>query len=44
MTVREQLYELVDAFDTGFLKVSDIHTLHYEQAGNPVSLISRLIF
>ncbi|KAI9288611.1 Alpha/Beta hydrolase protein [Umbelopsis sp. AD052] len=35
MAVREQLYDLVEPFDTGFLKVTDIHTLHYEQAGNP---------
>jgi hypothetical protein len=39
MAVREQLYDLVQPFDTGFLNVSDIHTLHYEQAGNPVSRI-----
>lgn len=39
MAVREQLYNLVEPFDTGFLNVTDIHTLHYEQAGNPVSHI-----
>jgi hypothetical protein len=39
MAVREQLYDLVEPFDTGFLNVTDVHTLHYEQAGNPVSHI-----
>ncbi|CAA0807412.1 Proline iminopeptidase [Striga hermonthica] len=25
----------IEPFDTGFLKVSDIHTIYYEQSGNP---------
>jgi proline iminopeptidase len=28
-------YTHLDAFDTGRLPVSDIHTLHYEQYGKP---------
>ena len=29
------LYPLIAPFDEGFLPVSDLHTLHYEQSGNP---------
>ncbi|MCP5146057.1 MAG: prolyl aminopeptidase [Gammaproteobacteria bacterium] len=29
------LYPPIAPFDQGFLKVSDIHTLYYEQSGNP---------
>ncbi|KAJ3296838.1 hypothetical protein HDU79_005630 [Rhizoclosmatium sp. JEL0117] len=29
------LYPPIDAYDTGFLKVSDIHNIYYEQSGNP---------
>lgn len=29
------LYPPIEPFDTGFLEVSEIHTIHYEQAGNP---------
>jgi proline iminopeptidase len=32
--VRE-LYPPIQPFDDGFLKVSDLHTIHYEQVGNP---------
>jgi proline iminopeptidase len=28
-------YTHSDAFDQGWLKVSDLHTLHYEQYGKP---------
>jgi len=30
-----ELYEPIEPFDKGFLKVSDIHELYYEQCGNP---------
>ncbi|MGH8162092.1 MAG: prolyl aminopeptidase, partial [Gammaproteobacteria bacterium] len=30
-----QLYPEIAPFDTGFLRVSDLHTLYYEQCGNP---------
>ena len=30
-----ELYPPVEPFDDGFLKVSDLHTVHYEQVGNP---------
>ncbi|XP_059152900.1 probable proline iminopeptidase isoform X2 [Physella acuta] len=29
-----ELYPPIEPYDTGFLKVSDIHTLYYEQSGN----------
>jgi hypothetical protein len=37
MSVNQKTYDLVEPFDTGSLQVSDIHTLYYEQSGNPVS-------
>ena len=30
-----ELYPPIEPFDDAFLKVSDIHTVHYEQVGNP---------
>ncbi|XP_057788038.1 proline iminopeptidase isoform X2 [Salvia miltiorrhiza] len=33
--VNRSLYTDIEPYDTGFLKVSDIHTLYYEQSGNP---------
>lgn len=30
-----ELYPDFDTFQTDFLKVSDLHTIHYEQSGNP---------
>ncbi len=32
---RRTLYPEIEPYDTGFLKVSDVHTLYYEQCGNP---------
>ena len=29
------LYAEIEPFDSGFLKVSSLHTLYYEQSGNP---------
>jgi proline iminopeptidase len=29
------LYAKIEAYDQGFLKVSPIHTVYYEQSGNP---------
>ncbi|HET8897882.1 MAG TPA: prolyl aminopeptidase [Rhodanobacteraceae bacterium] len=34
-TVRRSLYPEIDPFDAGQLKVSELHTLYYEQCGNP---------
>jgi len=33
--VVRDLYPPIEPFDDGFLKVSDLHTVHYEQVGNP---------
>ena len=30
-----ELYTQFNAYDDDFLKVSDLHTIHYEQSGNP---------
>lgn len=30
-----ELYPPIEPYDQGFLKVSDLHTIHYQQAGNP---------
>jgi proline iminopeptidase len=30
-----ELYPPIEPFDSGFLKVSDLHTIYYEQSGNP---------
>jgi proline iminopeptidase len=30
-----ELYPEIEPFDEGYLKVSDLHTVHYEQVGNP---------
>jgi hypothetical protein len=32
---RLKLYPDIDAYDTGMLQVSDVHTMYYEQSGNP---------
>jgi proline iminopeptidase len=34
MTLRE-LFPEIEPYQTGFLQVSDLHTLYYEEAGNP---------
>lgn len=33
--LKRDLYSAIEPFDTGFLKVSDLHTIYYEQSGNP---------
>ncbi len=35
MPAMRTLYPSIEPFDRGFLKVSDLHTVYYEQAGNP---------
>lgn len=35
MDRRRSLYPRIDPYNDGFLKVSDLHTIHYEQCGNP---------
>ncbi len=34
-TERRSLYPEIEPYDSGTLKVSDVHALHYEQCGNP---------
>lgn len=34
------LYPDIEPYNTGYLKVSDIHTLFYEQSGNPSGYVS----
>ena len=29
------LYDEIEPYDSGYLRVSDIHELYYEQCGNP---------
>ena len=35
MTQLRTLYPAIEPYDTGRLKVSDIHEIYYEQCGNP---------
>ena len=35
MENRLQLFPLFEPYETGMLKVSDIHTIFYEVSGNP---------
>jgi len=32
--VQRELYAEIEPYDTGFLKVSDLHEIYYEQCGN----------
>ncbi len=34
-SIMRELYPAITPYDQGFLEVSDIHTLYYEQVGNP---------
>lgn len=34
-TARRSLYPVIEPYDTGFLQVSPLHRIHYEQCGNP---------
>lgn len=36
MTELRQLYPRIEPYKTGWLKVSDLHTLYYEEVGNPL--------
>lgn len=38
--VNRSLYADIEPYDTGFLKVSDIHTVYYELSGNPDGHVS----
>jgi len=34
------LYPQIEPYSTGFLKVSDLHTIYWEQSGNPSGHVS----
>ena len=34
-TIDEVLYPKIEAYSTGFLEVSNIHTIAWERSGNP---------
>jgi len=34
------LYPPIEPYSTGFLKVSDLHTIYWEQSGNPSGHVS----
>lgn len=38
--LRRDLYAHIEPYDSGFLKVSDLHTIYYEQSGNPQGHVS----
>jgi proline iminopeptidase len=38
--VRKDLYPHVEPYATGRLKVSDVHTIYFEQSGNPGGHVS----
>lgn len=42
--INRSLYSDIEPYNTGFLKVSDIHTIYYEQSGNPEGHVSFLYF
>lgn len=40
VVINRKLYADLEPYNTGFLKVSDIHSLYYEQSGNPDGHVS----
>lgn len=40
MELNRNLYQNIEPYGTGFLKVSDIHTIYWEQSGNPSGHVS----
>ena len=39
---RRGLYPALEPYDTGFLQVSPLHRLYYEQSGNPRGAAAKL--
>lgn len=37
---RNIMYPYIEPYSTGFLKVSDLHTIYWEQSGNPIGHVS----
>lgn len=42
--LNRNLYPYVEPYSTGILKVSDIHTIYWEQSGNPTGHVSGHLF
>ncbi|KAJ0522180.1 putative prolyl aminopeptidase [Helianthus annuus] len=42
--LNKNLYEQIEPYATGFLKVSDVHTIYWEQSGNPSGHVSPVVF
>jgi len=42
--VNTNLYPDIEPYTTGFLKVSDLHTIYWEQSGNPTGHVSTCMF
>jgi len=42
--LNKNLYEHIEPYATGFLKVSDLHTIYWEQSGNPSGHVSFHIY
>lgn len=38
--LNRNIYPSIEPYSTGFLKVSDIHTIYWEQSGNPNGHVS----
>lgn len=38
--LNRNLYEHIEPYATGFLEVSDLHTIYWEQSGNPSGHVS----
>ena len=38
--LNRNLYPAIEPYGTGFLKVSDVHTIYWEQSGNPNGHVS----
>lgn len=42
--LNRNLYPHIEPYSTGILKVSDIHTIYWEQSGNPTGHVSSHLF
>jgi proline iminopeptidase len=42
--VNRNLYPHIEPYSTGFLKVSDLHSIYWEQSGNPTGHVSSNCF
>lgn len=42
--LKKDLYPSIEPYSTGFLEVSDLHTIYWEQSGNPNGHVSRFSY